>query len=151
MARSPSVLCKNCGTHALEWRPDADGGEGGYLCPSWRSYEDGVGCSRVISLEEFEDQCEDAFVDDDDDDGVEEKETEEDDDDDDESDSPGEDRKAENVAALLRLESDLVVSFLYFDVGQSFLLASFRSRFAASLSCMSYFRLMLVLPVHFLL
>jgi hypothetical protein len=128
MAQTPSVLCKNCGTHALEWRPDADAGEGGYLCPSWRSYDEGVGCSRVISLEEFEDQCEDAFVDHDDDDdtAVEEKENDDndddddDDDDDDESNSPGEDRKAENVAALLRLESDLVVSFLDFVVRQSF-------------------------------
>ena len=112
MATTRSFVCENCEIQTLEWCPDANGGEGGYICPSWRSYEDGVGCFRVFSLQELKERCEDD-VDDGDETAVEEKESDDDSDDDDdnendngerycESDFPEDDRKAENVAALLR-------------------------------------------------
>ncbi|KAJ7514819.1 hypothetical protein O6H91_23G060700 [Diphasiastrum complanatum] len=50
------VLCENCESEALEWCEEADGGEGGYICPLWKNHEPGVGCDRVVTVQEFKER-----------------------------------------------------------------------------------------------
>ncbi|MCO5571162.1 hypothetical protein L7F22_024896 [Adiantum nelumboides] len=57
MVRLQSLLCENCEEESLQWCPDLNEGEGGFLCPSWRSYSSGVGCFRTITIHEFDERC----------------------------------------------------------------------------------------------
>ncbi|KAI5082190.1 hypothetical protein GOP47_0001933 [Adiantum capillus-veneris] len=57
MVRPKSLLCENCEEESLQWCPEVNEAEGGFLCPSWRSYSSGVGCFRVITTEEFIERC----------------------------------------------------------------------------------------------
>eukprot|EP00250_Pteridium_aquilinum_P031563 c43839_g1_i1 orf=2-565(-) len=105
MMKVRSLLCENCEEESLQWCANVNDGEGGYLCPSWKRYSNGSGCSQVVSTDEFNERYNEK----------EEKNAkerrEEEDDDEKENDEPystHHDRKAENVAALL--SGNLVVS-----------------------------------------
>jgi hypothetical protein len=112
-----SVQCPNCKKHTLQFNEESNNGDGAYLCPLSIDYDAGEGCAKTYDIQEFETLADEAEISGDDDDDDDDYNTNDDDDDEDkdgeEEDQEDEhgskispvsddDRKNQNVAALLR-------------------------------------------------
>lgn len=116
------MQCPNCKKHTLQFHEESNNGDGAYLCPLSIDCDAGEGCAKIYDIQEFEtladeaeisgdDNDEDSDYNTNDDDDDEDKDEEEEDDEDENGSKPSpvsdDDRKNQNVAALLR--GDLVV------------------------------------------
>ncbi|ERM97150.1 protein CHROMATIN REMODELING 25 isoform X1 [Amborella trichopoda] len=104
------VKCIHCKSESLRFSPEANDGHGAYICPTAGNFEPGHGCARLVSIEEFgaldaEDDTASASASGED--GDEDGDCDEDYAEDDEvlsseSTMSDEDRKMQNIDALLR-------------------------------------------------